>query len=98
MASDKSFHLEVVTPEEAVFKGEVVSVTAPGEEGSFQVLHSHAPLLAALSRGHLKILLPDGTKTFFHIGGGFFEVSHNNAILLAESIDPEQEPASMATP
>lgn len=83
---EKVFHLEVVTPEKAVFKGDVVSVTAPGELGGFQVLFNHAPFLSSLVKGKLKIRAADNTETLYQIGGGFFEVSGNNAILLAEDI------------
>jgi F-type H+-transporting ATPase subunit epsilon len=47
--------LEIVSPESKLFQGEVTSVTFPGEAGSFQVLNHHAPIVATLKAGEIKI-------------------------------------------
>ncbi len=84
--SDKGFQIEIVTPQKMHFSGEVVSVTAPGELGQFQVLKNHAPLLSSLTKGKVKLALADRSEQSFSILDGFFEVSGNKAILLTESI------------
>ena len=84
--STNVFMLDVVTPEKSFFSGEVVSVTAPGDFGSFQVLKDHAPMLAALGTGEVKLVLPSKETQSFKLKDGFFEVSNNKAILLAESV------------
>ena len=48
--------LEIVTPDEKVFEGEVNSATFPGSDGSFQVLNGHAPLVTTLGKGDIKYL------------------------------------------
>ena len=48
--------LEIVSPESKLFQGEVISVTFPGEAGSFQVLNHHAPIVATLKAGDIKIV------------------------------------------
>lgn len=48
-------HLEIITPESKVFKGEVEAVQFPGLDGSFQVLKGHAPIISALSQGIVKV-------------------------------------------
>jgi F-type H+-transporting ATPase subunit epsilon len=84
--STKTFYIEIVTPEKAVFQGDALSVTVPGELGSFQVLKNHASILSSLEKGNLKIKLPDATEKLFVITGGFFEFSDNKGILLAEGV------------
>ena len=84
--SDKSFQIEIVTPQKIHFSGEVVSVTAPGELGQFQIMRNHAPLLSSLTKGKVKLALADNTEQSFSILDGFFEVSSNKAILLTETI------------
>jgi F-type H+-transporting ATPase subunit epsilon len=79
------FHLEVVTPQKGIYSGSVVSVTAPGTEGSFQVLANHAPLLATLGSGKIRIDLADKSQQTFTVEGGFFEVSNNRAMVIVES-------------
>lgn len=48
-------HLEVITPENKIFTGEVEAVQLPGLDGSFQVLKGHAPIISALSEGKVKV-------------------------------------------
>ena len=47
--------LEIVSPESKLFQGEVTSVSLPGEAGSFQILNHHAPIVATLKAGDVKI-------------------------------------------
>jgi F-type H+-transporting ATPase subunit epsilon len=89
--ADKSFHLEIVTPKRLVFKGEVTSFSAPGIDGGFQVLHSHAPLLASLKIGKVEISDAGGTEFHYAISGGFVEVRDNKVILLAETAERTDE-------
>ena len=91
MMAEKTFHLEIVTPKRIVFKGEVTSFSAPGVEGGFQVLHSHAPMLASLKIGKVKISEANGTESHYAISGGFIEVRENKAILLAETAERTDE-------
>ncbi|MBN1278315.1 MAG: ATP synthase F1 subunit epsilon [Chlorobium sp.] len=84
--SDKGFDIDIVTPQQLFFSGEVSSVTAPGLDGLFQVMKNHAPLLAALKQGNVKLVLADKSEKSFAIKDGFFEVSGNKAILLTEDI------------
>ena len=85
--ADKTFHLEIVTPKRIVFKGEATSFSAPGVNGGFQVLHSHAPLLASVKIGKVKIVETSGTESHYAISGGFVEVRENKVILLAETAE-----------
>ena len=85
-SSDKALTIDIVTPQKLFFSGEVSSIIAPGQDGLFQVLKGHAPLLAALRSGKVKISLPDKSTQSFQIADGFFEVSNNKAILLTEDV------------
>lgn len=84
--TEKGFDIDIVTPQQLFFSGEITSVTAPGQEGLFQVLKNHAPLLAALKHGSVKLMLTDNSEKTFTISDGFFEVSGNKATLLTEDI------------
>ena len=84
--SDIGFNIEIVTPQKLYFSGEVISVTAPGVDGQFQILKNHAPLLSSLKTGKVKLALADSTEQSFAISDGFLEVSGNKAILLTENI------------
>jgi len=84
--AEKTFILEIVTPEKSVFSGEVESLGAPGTEGYFQVLHNHTPFVCTLQTGEI-IVDTDGGKAFFATSGGFAEVSNNKVTVLAETAE-----------
>lgn len=54
--------LEIITPDNKIFKGEVEAVQLPGLDGSFQVMKGHAPIISALAKGTVKIDLPANFK------------------------------------
>ncbi len=89
--ADKKFQLDIVTPANTVYSGEVLSFTAPGVVGNFQVLFNHAPLLSAIGVGEVKVTEADGKQHRFATSGGFVEVKSNKVILLAESAEHEDE-------
>lgn len=83
-------YLEVITPDEHIFEGEVDAATFPGSEGSFQVLNDHAPLVSSMGEGDLKIVQTIEKKkkeTRIGVLGGVIEVLNNKIIVLAEGID-----------
>jgi F-type H+-transporting ATPase subunit epsilon len=47
--------LEVITPDQILFKGNVTHVVLPGLDGSFGVLSNHAPMISALVEGEMKV-------------------------------------------
>ena len=82
-----TFSLQIVTPEREVYSSQVESVSLPGMESSFGVLRNHAPLIAALEAGVVRIVDAELKETDLAIGGGFFQVAQNVAILLADSAE-----------
>ncbi|RMG20417.1 MAG: ATP synthase F1 subunit epsilon [Bacteroidetes bacterium] len=82
----KTFDLEIVTPEKQVFAGAVQSVQVPGTQGSFQVLHQHAPIISTLSKGKIKLVNAAGEEHTYSMQDGVIEVLNNKAIVLVERI------------
>jgi len=77
--------LEIITPDKKIFEGEVTAVTFPGEDGSFQVLNHHAPLVSLLKDGVVEYKSKDLSERV-HITGGVVEVLKNKVILLADGV------------
>ena len=77
--------LEIYTPDQKVFEGQVDSATFPGAKGSFQVLNNHAPLISTLEKGTV-VYKSNNNQEKVSIGGGVVEVLNNKVVLLAESI------------
>ena len=80
----KTMQLDIITPDETVFSGEVTSVTVPGAEGMFQVLFNHAPIISSLTEGKIKLKDSNGEKEF-SAAGGVIEVLKNKIIILVEN-------------
>jgi F-type H+-transporting ATPase subunit epsilon len=76
--------LEILTPEHKVFSGTVYGVQLPGIEGSFEILDKHAPLIATLGKGKMKILKDKNHTELYEITSGFVEVLDNKATVLIE--------------
>ena len=77
--------LEIITPDKKVYSGEVDSVKLPGADGSFGILNNHAPIIASLKKGTIKITDAKKHVENFEINGGVVEVQNNKVIVLAES-------------
>jgi F-type H+-transporting ATPase subunit epsilon len=91
-----TFHFDLVSPEQLVYSGEVEHVVVPGTEGEFGVLAGHAPLIAMLRPGVVKILGPDEQDIL--VVGGFAEVCPEGLTILADRAVPlaEVDPSVIA--
>ncbi|MGB0368636.1 MAG: ATP synthase F1 subunit epsilon [Flavobacteriales bacterium] len=78
-------NLEIVTPDEKIFEGEAKHVQLPGKEGLFGIMDKHAPIVATLTKGKIKVEAVDGDIQHFEIGGGVVEMNNNKVIVLAEN-------------
>jgi F-type H+-transporting ATPase subunit epsilon len=88
---EKSFDLEIITPIRVVLSEAVTSVSVPGVQGGFQVLYNHAPLMAAIGIGQMKVRDTEGRDTRYATGGGFVEVKDNKVVVLVESAERADE-------
>jgi F-type H+-transporting ATPase subunit epsilon len=78
--------IEIITPDQKIYEGDIRSVRVPGKKGSFQVLKDHAPIISTLENGPVILVEQSGNETRFEINGGVIEVKANKIILLAESV------------
>lgn len=81
--------LEIVTPDQIVFSGEVELVTLPGINGLFTILENHAPIISPLTKGTLRYKTSKG-EINHTITGGFVELNNNTVSVCAESISNEE--------
>jgi F-type H+-transporting ATPase subunit epsilon len=93
--SAKTFDLSLVTPDGAAFEGEAEMVVVPGAAGDIGVLARHAPLVAMLRAGEIRVKAGGDWQTFA-AGPGYFKVQRDRAIVLvddavrAEDIDVDE--------
>lgn len=77
--------LEIITPEQIYFSGEVTSVTLPGKKGSFTLWENHAPIISSLGLGKIRYRANNQDEEL-SIEGGFVEVNKNVVTVCLELI------------
>ncbi len=77
-------HLTVLSPKEFIYEGDVALVQFPGSMGSFEVLNNHAPLIARVDKGKIKIIDQERNKFFLDVNPGIVEIKDNKIVLLTE--------------
>ena len=82
----RSFHVEIRTPEQLVYEGDVMSIRAPGIEGNFEILAEHLPFLTALDIGEIRIQESE-TPQLMAVSGGVFEVLRTGVTALVETAE-----------
>lgn len=83
---NRSFHVEIRTPEQLIYEGDVTSIRAPGVEGNFEILAEHLPFLTALDIGEIRIRELE-IPQLMAISGGVFEVLRTGVTALVETAE-----------
>jgi F-type H+-transporting ATPase subunit epsilon len=95
----KTLHLELVTPSERMYRGDVRSVALPAWKGEMGVLPGHAPFLGLLTEGRVTVRIParqaeHGPRMLsFKVNGGSVEVLPDRVTIMADSAEPVSPPA-----
>ncbi len=81
------FSIKILTHDNIFYNGEIIQVDLPGKMGYFGILPKHAPIIAALSFGIIKLFFEDGKTKEFFIDGGIAETDDkSNCSILADFI------------
>ena len=81
---------EIVSQDRTVFQGDVDIVILPGVAGEMGILPHHAPVLAILKYGVIKIR-QNGKEEFFTVAGGIAEVQPDIVTVLADAAENIEE-------
>ena len=84
--AEHTFSVSLVTPEGPAFEGEVEMLIVPGADGEIGVLARHAPLVALLKAGSVRVYKDRATEDVveFATGPGFFKVEQDRALALVD--------------
>ena len=85
------FPFELVSPDKVLFSGPAQAVVLPGNEGDFQVLTDHAPVMTSVRPGVVAIDDARGKHIRIFVRGGFADVSPLGLTLLAETAIPFED-------
>src|SRR3989440_12749069 len=83
MAHEK-YPVEILSPEGAVWSGEVEMVSTRTTTGSIGLLAHHTPLLAILDPTELRLYESENEVIRFAQGEGYLQVGFNRALMLVE--------------
>jgi F-type H+-transporting ATPase subunit epsilon len=81
---------EIVSQDRTVFQGDVDIVVLPGVSGEMGILPHHAPVLAILKYGVIKIR-QNGKEQLFAVAGGLAEVQPDIVTILADAAENVEE-------
>jgi F-type H+-transporting ATPase subunit epsilon len=73
----------LITAQSTVYEGEADMVIAPAWDGEMGILHGHAPMMALLGEGEMRITR-NGAEQRFFVSGGFLQVSDDVVSVLSE--------------
>jgi F-type H+-transporting ATPase subunit epsilon len=87
----ETFELEIATPERLLVRAGVCEAQVPASNGYLGILPEHSPLLAELGAGELSYLMPNGTRKYLAVDGGWVEVIPGHVRVLATHAEKADE-------
>lgn len=85
MSTTEPLHCLVVSPERVVLERDASMVVLPAYDGEAGILPHHAPMVARLGAGELRLTHKGGVETLF-LDGGFAQVRDNVVTVLATNV------------
>ena len=82
-AEGAELRVSVLSPEQAVYEGPATQVVAPAYHGQLGILRGHAPLMALLGAGELRVD-NGGQSLRFQVSGGFNQVVDDTVTVMSE--------------
>jgi F-type H+-transporting ATPase subunit epsilon len=76
--------INIITPDETLYNGEVKLARLIGLDGSFEILTNHAPLISVLAKGKIELIDSNDKLLSFDVKGGLIEVANNKIEILAQ--------------
>lgn len=78
-------HIDIVSTESEIFSGSVTMIYAPAEMGEVGIAPRHAPLLARLKPGEVRVVTQDNEEQHIYVSGGILEVQPHVVTILADT-------------
>ena len=86
--------VDLVAADRTVWSGEALMVSGPAADGEIGILPGHAPVLAVLKAGAVRIRDLDGTVEESRVDAGFLSVDKDQVTIV---VDQAQAPGAPAT-
>jgi F-type H+-transporting ATPase subunit epsilon len=89
--ADNALRVRLVTPERILVDATADAVELPSKSGYMEVLYGHAPLLAELGAGEVRLHGGEANEQRYHVAWGFVEVLPERVTILAENAEKPEE-------
>ncbi len=80
-----TIQVDIVSAEAEIFSGRGTMVFAPAEMGEVGIAPRHAPLLARLKPGEVRVQMEDGQEEQFYVSGGILEIQPHVVTVLSDT-------------
>jgi len=93
-------HLDIVSAEKAIFSGLAELIVTTAEYGEVGIQPGHAPLLAKIKPGDIRVTKQGGEEFVYYVSGGVIEVQPDLVTVLADTViraDELDEAAALAS-
>lgn len=95
--SENKIHVEIVTPYELFYEGEVDQLILPATDGEIGIRPGHIPVIIALDSGEIRMRVGD-KELYVSSSDGYADVEIDNAIIVIGSAEwPDQIDVNRAT-
>jgi F-type H+-transporting ATPase subunit epsilon len=81
----ETIQVDIVSAEGEIYSGLAKMVFLPAAEGEIGVAPRHAPLLALLKAGEVRVQPVEGAEQSFYVGGGALEIQPSRVTVLADT-------------
>jgi F-type H+-transporting ATPase subunit epsilon len=89
------FHLKILASDKTFYDGQVISMTIPAFDGSYQIMAHHEPVVMALKEGVIRLKYEDedgNEATITGINGlGLVNITRDMVTVLVDSIEAPED-------
>ena len=82
--------LNIITPDQTVFEGDIVSVSLPTPDGEITILEHHIPLVSIVTPGSVLVRTASGEQ-LFAVSRGVVEIDGKHVRVLADTADRAED-------
>ncbi len=76
--------VRIIKPDSTLFEGDATLLQLPGTNGSFELLENHAPIIASLSAGNIRLQQEGAQEQQFAIKAGVVKGQENDILILVQ--------------
>ncbi len=84
MSQEPRLQVEIADVVQQLYSGLCFSVTAPAALGEVCILPNHAPFLAKLLPGEIRLETARNERLLYYVSGGYLEVKNSTVTVLAD--------------